>query len=284
MIQNTVFFGDEFIPFRQLFDTSQTVTLPASGRYRICAVGKGGDGKTYTDDGYSSGDYQFDMENGYCGGCGYVDVELSLTDVIEVTINSSYSRVTVNGSMLISATAGKNSLSGNSGTVQLGSSIPIIQQEMASSNANHSISIIPPTIYNDYISLGGEPGYYNIYRDTDFMQGENPGGNGLFGNDGGMGGDAFCASGLGSYIFFNGIPGNSPSNGAGLGGKGIAENASRGSTANPAAYPGGGGGGGYGGGGGRSMGEHYGYYSREYFTYSEPGKGGAGCVLIERVG
>ena len=285
MIGNIVYKkSQDYTPFRQIYtETSSNISVPVNGIYRICAVGKGGDGYVRT----SSSTSSLVLANGYCGGCGYADVNISTTDILSITINNSYSQLSINNNLFISATSGRNSNSGRSGTVQFYNVLPIINSEEASSNGGRSISIVPPSIYSSFLSNGGESGYYNtdFESDTSVVKGNNSGGNGIFGNDGGMGGSAFTFNGssLYGYYYVNGLSGNTPSHGGGLGGNGAAGSYPT-STFSAYSFPGGGGGGGYGGGGGAPVGDFKTSYSNYYFRYSQPGSGGAGCVLIERIG
>ena len=257
-----------------LLTESGTYTVPYAGWYRIAAVGHGGQGAYYH---FGTGN---DVTSpGGAGGMGYVDKYLPSGTVLTATITDALSKVAVGSTDLISATAGSDSIASladggcRAGTVS-GDGVVA-----APSNGTVTPDITPPDAYNDpmYISPGGQSGFYaSGSSSVDDKPRAKSGGNGLFGGNGGAGGDSvWVIQGLGSGRGYSeGLPGD----------RGGADGADADSTVHNGttySYSGAGGGGGYGGGGGAVR--SFRQYSGSYYKVDDGAAGGAGCIRIERI-
>lgn len=266
----------EFEPYSNLITTTTTVTIPSTGIYRVTAIGRGSNGRSYNS---GSGVTETTITvQGRAGGGGYVEHPFTQGEQLSITVTGSSTIVNYNNALFIQATAGGtiNAGSCNFGSGFNGVSFP--------SNGTNAVSIIPPDVYNDsrYISLGGQGGA--IIKNSNSGNGSS-GGNGLFGGAGGVGGTgAYWTYDSSTSVTAGGVgtPGFSGGEGAGDGGAGSGGNAYRDSTNRPYALAGGGGGAGLGGGGGAP--QAYGYYYRFYRSIvSGYGQGGSGGVFIERI-
>jgi hypothetical protein len=245
-----------FEPFSQLFNASGTFVVPASGTYRITAIGKGASGYNALGSHYDGG----------CGGGGYIEKKLVKGESLTVTIGNN---AEVAGIISATASSGRNA-----GTVTGEGVTPF------SSNGKATKNIEPPDFYNKlpYISFGGLGGD-RLSASGNYTQNVgNAGGAGLFGGNGGHGGLGAVIDTGGSYkgIFGAGEPGNA---GGGNGGAGARQGSQ---STSIAGHGGGGGGGGYGGGGGRGTYNEY-YYGGNNEAHAESGVGGAACVFIDRI-
>ena len=251
-----------FTRYMHTITASGSFVVPATGKYRVTAIGKGADGYAYDDS-----TYQY---NGGCGGGGYIEIDMVANDTYTASISSS--AVFSKGSTeLLRATGGSDSTAGTASSSVAGF-------VAFSSNGKSTSSIVPPDCYNNpvFISKGGEGGYYGKLDATSLSQGF-AGGAGLFGGDGGTGGAACSLTSEGGFSEAGAAGGT----GAGAGGAGVGDTYYAGASGSYQ-LPGGGGGGGYGGGGGKSTTHSY-YYNYQHYEYGNGGKGGKACIFIERL-
>lgn len=264
-----------FRPVLKLLTASGTYTIPYAGWYRIAAVGHGGQG-AYRYFGAGSGIFS----PGGAGGMGYVDKYLPSGTVLTATITDALSKVAIGSTDLISATAGSSEIASQAdGGCRAGtaSGDGVVA---APSNGTVTPDITPPDAYNDpmYISPGGQSGFHESGSSSvDDKPRAKSGGNGLFGGNGGAGGDSvWVTSGLGSGRgYCNGLPGD-------RGGADGEDAGQKPSGSSVTTYSGAGGGGGYGGGGG-AVRSSVSNASSGYVKGDDGAAGGAGCVRIERI-
>jgi len=255
--------GSNFKPVLQMITASGDYTIPYSGTYRIAAVGHGGNGAYANFSRYTN-----TLSSGGAGGMGYLDIYLHSNAVLTATITDSISKVSLDGTDIISATAGSSSVSYGDEGCRAGT-VSGDGVVAAPSNGTVTPNITPPDAFNSpiYKSSGGYRGA------TDNVASSKDGGDGLFGGDGPDGGGCFYMK-----TSYEGLsPARSPERGAGAADSGSAPIYFN--TTYP--YGGAGGGAGYGGGGGRV--EGYRQYAGDYFAVGNGGDGGAGCVRIERI-
>lgn len=273
-----------FDEYMHAITSSGTFTVPATGKYRVTAIGAGSAAK-YRDSSTT-------WYSGCCGGGGYIELDMVAGSTYTATINGYAQLANSAGTVLINATAASgptNSAAGTSGTVS-GSGVTAFSSNGKSSQKD----IIPPDFYNNsrYVSRGGYGGWSlsdieEHSTDSSHSQSQDRnGGAGLFGGSGSDGGDAghgyVVAQGYSTGAFYTN-PVRDPEAGGGKGGRGIAEYDGSAGGASPYNLPGGGGGGGYGGGGGVSGTRTYTYYTTRYI-YGNGGGGGAACIFIHRIG
>lgn len=253
-----------------LFSNGGEFTPRVGGKYRITAIGQGGDG-------FGAGDLVYTPQNdfthsGACGGGGYIEVYLTGGVSYYVTIGLSASFST-----LITATAGGNGTLTNHGTSGVATGTGVVP--FTSNGTYGAINIVPPLIYNKplFVSQGGRgnAGAWSMAIS---------GGDGLFGNNGGDGGNCLDFPNL-TYDPMTCKPlGGSRVKGCGDGGRGYGAKVYIGGSSSTAQLyiAGGGGGGGFGGGGGGCAVYHT-YYGGNLYYCGYGGGGADACIMIERL-